>query len=295
RHVPPPDVPVVVVVGDRAGLVRKGGRPDRRPDQVRRAPPVRALDALLGRGAHARGVPRQQPPDGGGTPRRAAGERPRRGGVGEQVEQDQGDTGPEGGDTHDTASRTEGGEVLPRRGPDPDISMSSVLQAEDAVRLPSCVNSLGEYLTISGDNIRESGGDAVAAYAFSSLEQYIPFYLMQSARIMAGGARPITMNGIESLDRTGSVLYRDLKGATGFEGSFWDEGAAAESFEGSAVFVSLMELTMGDLEDFYRENPGRFSDKDYALMFQFSGPRRRGDSRRFNLLKSKLKTERRGG
>ena len=175
------------------------------------------------------------------------------------------------------------------------ISMSSVLQAEDAVRLPSCVNSLGEYLTLSGDNIRESGGDAVAAYAFSSLEQYIPYYLMQSARIMAGGKRPVTMNGIESLDRTGSVLYRDLKGATGFEGSFWDEDAAAESFEGSAVFVSLMELTMGDLEDFYRENPGRFSDGDYALMFQFSGPRRRGDSRRFNLLKSKMKTERRGG
>jgi len=108
-----------------------------------------------------------------------------------------------------------------------EICNSSVLQAEDAIRLPSCVNNLGEYLTSTSDNIREAGGNAVTAFAFSSLEQYIPYYLMQAARIVVGGSKSITMNGIESLDRTGSVLYRDLKGATSFENSFWDEDAAA--------------------------------------------------------------------
>ena len=125
--------------------------------------------------------------------------------------------------------------------------MSSVLQAEDAVRLPSCVNNLGEYLTTSSDNIREAGGNAIAAYSFSSLEQYIPFYLMQTVRIMAEGSKPITINGIESLDKTGSVLYRDLKGATSFENSFWDEDAAAHSFELSAVFINLMEISQKDV------------------------------------------------
>eukprot|EP01082_Thalassiosira_pseudonana_P006929 g15028.t1 g15028 contig21:392906-399472(-) len=175
-----------------------------------------------------------------------------------------------------------------------EICMSSVLQAEDAVRLPSCVNNLGEYLTTSSDSIREAGGNAIAAYSFSSLEQYIPFYLMQSARTMASGSmgKLITMNGIESLDRTGSVLYRDLKGATSFENSFWDEDAAAHSFEQSAIFISLMEISQKDLEDYYRGNPNQFSDDDYKLMFSFDGPRRRGDKRRLNLLKSKIKTER---
>ena len=174
-----------------------------------------------------------------------------------------------------------------------EICASSVLQAEDAIRLPSCVNNLGEYLTASSDNIREAGGNAIAAFSFSSLEQYIPFYLMHSARIVAGGAKPITMNGIESMDRTGSVLYRDLKGATSFENSFWDEDAAANSFEQSAVYISLMEISLNDLEAHYRSNPAQFSDDDYQLMFAFTGPRRRGDARRFNLLKSKMKTERR--
>lgn len=173
-----------------------------------------------------------------------------------------------------------------------EICMSSVLQAEDAIRLPSCVNSLGEYLTGSSDNIREAGGNAIAAFAFSSLEQYIPFYLVHAARIVARGSKPITQNGIESLDRTGSVLYRDLKGATSFENSFWDEEAAANSFEQSAIFISLMEISLNDLEAHYRGNPTQFSDDDYAQMFSFTGPRRRGDSRRFNLLKSKMKTER---
>ncbi|KAL7480777.1 hypothetical protein ACHAW6_006438 [Cyclotella cf. meneghiniana] len=174
-----------------------------------------------------------------------------------------------------------------------EICMSSVLQAEDAVRLPTCVNNLGEYLATSSDCIREAGGNAIAAYSFSSLEQYIPTFLMQTARIMAdSSAKPITLNGIESLDRTGSVLYRDLKGATSFENSFWNEEAAAHAFEQSAVFISLMEISQKDLEDHYRLHPSQFTDQDYELMFGFNGPRRRGDSRRFNLLKSKMKTER---
>lgn len=173
-----------------------------------------------------------------------------------------------------------------------EICKSSVLQAEDAIRLPSCVNNLGEYLTSSSDNIREAGGNAITAFTFSSLEQYIPFYLMHSARIVAGGTKPITINGIESLDRSGSVLYRDLKGATSFENSFWDEDAAANSFEQSAIFISLMETSLGDLEAHYRRNPTQFSDADYQAMFGFTGPRRRGDVRRYNLLKSKMKTER---
>ena len=111
---------------------------------------------------------------------------------------------------------------------------------------------------------------------------------------MAGSsAKPITLNGIEALDRTGSVLYRDFKGATAqFENSFWNEEAAARAFEQSAVFINLMEISQKELEDQYRSNPGQFTDEDYELMFAFNGPRRRGDSRRFNLLKSKLKTER---
>ena len=173
-----------------------------------------------------------------------------------------------------------------------EICKSSVLQAEDAIRLPSCVNNLGEYLASSSDNIREAGGNAITAFSFSSLEQYVPFYLMHAARIAAGGSKPITMNGIESLDRTGSVLYRDLKGATSFENSFCDEEAAANSFEQSAIFISLMELSLNDLEAHYRSYPSQFSDSDYQLMFAFNGPRRRGDARRFNLLKSKMKTER---
>jgi hypothetical protein len=157
-----------------------------------------------------------------------------------------------------------------------DICKSSVLQAEDAVRLPSCVNNLGEYLTATSDNLREAGGNAIAAFSFSYLEQYIPFFLMHSARIVAGGSEPVSMNGIVSLDRTGSVLYRDLKGATSFENSFWDEEAAANAFEQSAVFISLMEISMNDLESHYQSN---------------TGPRRKGDAERFKLLKSQMKAD----
>lgn len=170
-----------------------------------------------------------------------------------------------------------------------EICTSTVLQAEDAVRLPSCVNNLGEYLTSASDNIREAGGNAIAAYSFSSLEQYIPYFLMHSARLVAGSSKTVTMNGIVALDRTGSVLYRDLKGATSFENSFWDEEAAANSFEQSAVFISLMEISLNDLESHYRSHPTQFSDEDYQLMYSFSGPRRRGDLNRYALAKSNVR------
>ena len=167
-----------------------------------------------------------------------------------------------------------------------EICTSTVLQAEDAVRLPSCVNNLGEYLTSASDNIREAGGNAIAAYSFSSLEQYIPYFLMHSARLVVGSSKTVTMNGIVALDRTGSVLYRDLKGATSFENSFWDEEAAANSFEQSAVFISLMEISLNDLESHYRSHPTQFADEDYQLMYSFSGPRRRGDLNRYALAKA---------
>jgi hypothetical protein len=134
------------------------------------------------------------------------------------------------------------------------IMRSSCLLAKDAVRLPSCVQDLGEYLQATSEYLREVGGNAVAAYALSSLEQYIPLFLMQTVRYIASGeAFPrnaiISLNGIESLDRSGSVLYRDLKGATSFRGSFWDEEAAAEAFERSAGFVAMMELDMDEVRD----------------------------------------------
>ena len=101
------------------------------------------------------------------------------------------------------------------------------------MRLPTSVNSLGEYLASISDQMREYGGNKIAAYALSSLEQYVPLYLMETVRIIAvGDGLPkgfkITLNGVEALDRCCSVLYRDLKSATGFENSFWDDDIAAD-------------------------------------------------------------------
>ena len=126
--------------------------------------------------------------------------------------------------------------------------------AKDAVRIPSCVNDLGEYLTAASDNLREASGNAVTAYTFSSLEQYIPLFLMQNVRVIAsdGGIvskSPLTLNGVEALDRSGSVLYRDLKGASGFDNSFWDDELAAISFERSASFMAMMELEMEEVRE----------------------------------------------
>jgi hypothetical protein len=166
------------------------------------------------------------------------------------------------------------------------------LLTADAIRLPPCVNELGEYMTNISDVLRETGGNSVTAYALSSLEQYIPLLLMESVRYIGkndGRMRKcvITLKGIESLDRSGAVLYRDLKNATSFDGSFWDDAAAGDSFERSASFVSLLELDMDELEDYCRKNRNEFSDADYSLMFSMNCPRRQGDVRKYYDLKEK--------
>lgn len=173
------------------------------------------------------------------------------------------------------------------------IAHSSTLVARDAVRIPSSVNDLGEYLTGASDNLREAAGNAVTAYTFSSLEQYIPFCLMQTVRVLAAGngvvqKSPLTMNGIEALDRSGSVLYRDLKGATSFDNSHWDMELAAISFERSASFMAMSELEMEELVAYYTANQEEFSEEDFALMFSMNGPRRRGDIGRFHMAKKNL-------
>lgn len=173
------------------------------------------------------------------------------------------------------------------------VASSSTLVAHDAVRIPSSVNDLGEYLTGASENLREACGNAVTGYTFSSLEQYIPLCLMQTVRVLARGKgivskAALTMNGIEALDRSGSVLYRDLKGATSFDNSFWDVELAAVSFERSASFMAMLELEMEELITFYTSNKDEFSSEDFELMFTMSGPRRRGDVGRFHILKNKL-------
>lgn len=170
------------------------------------------------------------------------------------------------------------------------IPLSSVIVARDAVRIPSSVNDLGEVLMGASDNLREAAGNAIAAYAFSSLEQYIPYCLMQAVRVVAAGKgvvtkNPLTMNGIEAMDRSGSVLYRDLKGATSFDNSFWDVELAAISFERSASFIAMMELEMEELVAYYSANQDDFSEDDFKLMFAMTGPRRRADINQFHILK----------
>jgi hypothetical protein len=173
------------------------------------------------------------------------------------------------------------------------VCQSSTIVARDAVRIPSSVNDLGEYMTAASDNLREAAGNAVTAYAFSNLEQYIPLCLIQTVRILAMGegiiARaPLSMNGIEAMDRSGSILYRDLKGATSFDNSFWDMELAAVSFERSASFIAMMELEMSELEAYYKANRGDFSEGDFKLMFTMDGPRRKGDVGKFHMLVKKL-------
>jgi hypothetical protein len=173
------------------------------------------------------------------------------------------------------------------------VCTSSTIVARDAVRIPSSVNDLGEYMTAASDNLREAAGNAVTAYTFSTLEQYIPLCLIQTVRVLAAGKgivtkAPLTMNGIEAMDRSGSVLYRDLKGATSFDNSFWDIELAAVSFERSASFIAMMELEMAELEAYYQENRNDFSEQDFQLMFTMDGPRRKGDIGRYHMLVKRL-------
>jgi hypothetical protein len=174
------------------------------------------------------------------------------------------------------------------------VCNSSTIVARDAVRIPSSVNDLGEYMTAASDNLREAAGNAVTAYTFSTLEQYIPLCLIQTVRVLAAGQgivtkAPLTMNGVEALDRSGSVLYRDLKGATSFDNSFWDIELAAVSFERSATFFGMMELEMGELEAYYQDNQNDFSEQDFQLMFSMDGPKRKGDISRYQKLYKKMK------
>jgi hypothetical protein len=169
------------------------------------------------------------------------------------------------------------------------VCRSSTIVSHDAVRIPMSVNELGEYLIGASDNLRDAVGNIVTAYTFSSLEQYIPLCLMQTVRAIAAGKgiiskAPLTMNGIEALDRSGSILYRDLKGATSFAHSFWDVELAAVSFERSASFMAMLELEMEELVAYYLANKGDFSPQDFQLIFSMNGPRRRGDVGRFHLL-----------
>jgi len=173
------------------------------------------------------------------------------------------------------------------------VCNSSTIVARDAVRIPSSINDLGEYMTAASDNLREAAGNAVTAYAFSTLEQYIPLCIIQTVRVLAAGKgvvakAPLTMNGIEALDRSGSVLYRDLKAATSFDNSFWDIELAAVSFERSASFIAMMEVEMAELEAYYQENREDFTEEDFKLMFSMNGPRRKGDIIRYNMLVKKM-------
>lgn len=173
------------------------------------------------------------------------------------------------------------------------IYQSSSLTAKDAVRLPTSVNSLGEYLSSISDQMREYGGNKITAYALSSLEQHVPLFLMETARIIAVGeglpsAFKMSLHGVESLDKCCSVLYRDLKSATGFENSFWDEAVAADAFDRAASYVALMELDMDELMSYWRNNRIEFTDDDYRIMFTMSGPNRKGDIQRFAALKERM-------
>jgi hypothetical protein len=161
------------------------------------------------------------------------------------------------------------------------IYSSSAISAKDAVRLPTSVNDLGEFLSSMSDLLRENGGNKIAAYSLSSLEQYVPLFLLHTARIIASGEGlprdfRITLNGVESLTRSCSVLYRDLKGATSFENSFWNDDVAADAFDRAASYIDLMVLDMEELVASFRDKPNAFTPEDYKIMFSMNGPRRKG-------------------
>jgi hypothetical protein len=174
------------------------------------------------------------------------------------------------------------------------IYQSSSLTAKDAVRLPTCINSLGDYLSSINDQMRESGGcNKVIAYTLSSLEQYVPLFLMETVRIIAVGEGlpptfKISLHGVEALDKCCSVLYKDLKSATGFEHSFWDEAVAADAFDRAASYVALMEFDMDELMSYWRNNQDEFTDDDYRIMFGMNGPNRRGDIKKYAALKESM-------
>ena len=134
------------------------------------------------------------------------------------------------------------------------IHKSKSLTSKDAVRLPSCVNDFGEYVASISDLLREYGGNKITAYSLSSLEQYVPLFLIETVRTVAEGhTLKITLNGVNALDRCCSVLYRDLKAATTFDNSFWDDDVAADAFERAASYVALMELDIEEVRSYCRK------------------------------------------
>ena len=176
------------------------------------------------------------------------------------------------------------------------ICKSTTLCAKDAVRIPTSVNGVGEFLTGTMDYLRESTSNTMAAYAFSNLGQYIPACLMSTVRVIAHGEgiidrAPLTMNGIESLDRSAAVLYKDLKAAVQFQSKFFDIQVTAVSFERAATFMTLMEMSIEELAEYYttHSQSEEFSDDDFELMFKMDGPRRVGDDKQFKKLKNVIK------
>lgn len=176
------------------------------------------------------------------------------------------------------------------------VCQSTALCAKGAVRIPTAVNSVGEYISGTMDYLRESTSNAMAAYAFSNIGQYIPECLMSTVKVIAKGEgiilrAPLTMNGIESLDRSAAVLYKDLKAAIGFQSQFFDIQVTAVAFERAATFTALMEMSIEELAEYYTTHSQleEFSDDDFELMFKMDGPRRTGDDKQFKKLKNVIK------
>jgi len=178
------------------------------------------------------------------------------------------------------------------------LSSSDALVSSDAARIPSCINDLGEYLAAASDNIHETGGNVIAAYSLSSLEQYIPLLLMRVVEIIGTrdglppwyGPTPfrLTLQGVETLARCCNMLQRDLKSVAYFEGSFWSESLSKDCFDHAADYISLLELDGDELLAYCRTNWGVYTNDQCRAMFAVNGPRRQGDYKAFDILLRKL-------
>lgn len=172
--------------------------------------------------------------------------------------------------------------------------MSTTLCAREAVRIPSAVNEVNDYLIGGMEYLREGTSNAMAAYCYSDLGQILPQCLMETVRVIAEGEgiiaqAPLTMNGIEALDRSAAILYRDLKTTMSFQPAYFNVQVAAISFERAATFTALMDMTVEELAEYYTTHPDEFTNSDFELLFGMDGPRKRGDSSQFKKLKKQLK------
>ncbi len=165
-------------------------------------------------------------------------------------------------------------------------------------RTPSCVTSLGEYLALTSDTIHEIAGSALCAYSVSSLEEYIPLLLIRVVETIGlrDGSPPwcgdiplkITIAGVASLEKCRATLQRELKSIADFEGSFWNERIAKESFEHAASYISLIEKSGDELLAYLRSNWGEFTDSECRAMFAINGPRRKGDRAGFDIFREQM-------